>query len=381
MTMMNPDLLYFDVLISNFQNTTISNRPAQYQESREQQYLNKPDDYTLSVVRWTADTTSLPVWRCSIQKDAPDPNLSIYSITLTYLGIPYQVYLNYEPQSKATPVPQAPNKIGGLQSNMNLYYDVYSYQYVVHLFNLTFKRAFSLLPPAIQAVTFAPTFIYNPDNKTVSLYCDENYYSNTNNISPQITIFFNPATAGLFSSFPYYINKFADKFGQNFQMITDIFGLNNTSPFPPTSIQGDNVYQYNALVIYQEYSTIAQWNPVVSIVITSTTLPVAPTCVSGIIQASDVNGITQNLSNGLQNNAVFPIITDYATDTSLSGFKPFVYYSPSSEYRRIELIGGTALTNIDVSIFWKGRDGQMNAFILSGGSTITVKLLFEKNKP
>ena len=381
MSISNPDLLYYDVLISNFQNTNISNRPAQYQDAREQAYLHNPDKYNLSVVRWTADTASLPVWRCSIQKDAPSPNLSIYSITLTYNGIPYQVYLNYEPQSKATPVPGAPiDQRVGLQSNLNLYYDVYSYQYVVYLFNQTFKAVFALLPPAIQALTFPPSFIYNPDLKTVSLYCDQDYYSNTNTVTAQISIFFNPATAGMFSSLPFYINKFIDTNGQNFQVITDIFGISNTSPFPPTSVPGDGVYQYTADVIYQEYSTISQWNPVCSMVITSTTLPVSPTCISGTVQATDINGFAANLSNGLQNNAVLPIITDYATDTSASGYKPYLYYVPSAEYRRIQLIGGTALTNIDLSLFWKGRDGQLNAFILSGGATITVKLLFEKVK-
>jgi hypothetical protein len=114
-------------------------------------------------------------------------------------------------------------------------------------------------------------------------------------------------------------------------------------------------------------------------VITSTSLPVAPNAVSGIIQASDINGFIQNITS-LQNNVVFPIITDYAIDTSSGGYKPFIYYVPTSEYRRIQLLGSTPLTNIDVSLFWRGRDGQLNSFILSGGCTITIKLLFERDK-
>lgn len=375
--MLSPDLLYYDVLISNFQNININNRHASFSESRQQAFLLEPEKYNVSVVRWSADTTSLPVWRCEIQPNSPNPNLSIYSITLTYDGIPYRVFLNYQPQSKATQVPPPPSQNGGIQSNLNLYYDVYSYQYVIYLFNLTFQSAFNLLPAPIKALTFPPTFVFNPDNKTVTLYCDENYYSNTNLITPQISIFFNSATAGLFSSFPYYINKFIDPNGQNFQIITDVFGLSNTSPYPPTSVPSTPTYQYNALVIYQEYSTIAQWNPVCSMVITSTSLPMMPNNVSGIIQSTDINGFSQNLTN-LQNNVVFPIITDYAVDTSIAGYKPFIYYVPSSEYRRIQLLGATPLTNIDISLFWRGRDGQMNAFILAGGSTITIKLLFEK---
>jgi hypothetical protein len=375
--MTSPNLLYYDVLISNFQNVNISTNHAQFAESRQQAFLLEPSNYNLSVVRWTADTSSLPIWRCEIQTDSTDANLSIYSITLQYLGVPYQAYLSYISQSKVTKTPPAPSDFNGVQCNTSLYYDVYSYQYVVYLFNLCFKEAFALLPQTIQDLTFAPTMIFNPDNKTVSLYCDQDYYDDTNTTDPQITIFFNVPMAGLFSSFPYYINKLSDPYGRNYQLITNVFGLNNTSPFPPTSVPDDGVYQYTALIIYQEYSTVSQWNPVTSMVITSTSLPVAPNAVSGIVKASDINGFASTLT-GQQNNVVFPIITDFCADTSSSGYKPYIYYVPSAEYRRIELLGSTPLSNIDVSLFWKGRDGQLNAFILGSGNTVTVKLLFEK---
>ena len=376
--MTSPNLLYYDVLISNFQNININTKHAQFTESRQQAFLLEPSNYNLSVVRWTADTNSLPIWRCQIQPDSPDANASIYSITLQYAGISYQAYLNYQPQSKATKTPPAPSTIGGLQSNLTLYYDVYSYQYVVYLFNQCFSDAFDQLPDAIKALTFQPSFVYNPENKTVTLYCDQNYYSLSDSpLTAQIKIFFNVPTANLFSSFPYYINAFSDPTGKNYQIITDVFSSSNTSPFPPTSVPDDGVFEYTAFVIYQEYSTVSQWNPVTSIVITSSSLPVAPNAVSGIIQATDINGLATTIS-GQQNNVVFPIITDFCADTSLMGYKPYIYYVPSAEYRRIELLGSTPLTNIDISLFWKGRDGQLNAFILGSGTTVTVKLLFEK---
>ena len=376
--MTSPNLLYYDVLISNFQNINIGTKHAQFTESRQQAFLLEPSNYNLSVVRWTADTNSLPIWRCQIQPDSPDANASIYSITLQYAGISYQAYLNYQPQSKATKTPPAPSTIGGLQSNLTLYYDVYSYQYVVYLFNQCFSDAFDQLPDAIKALTFQPSFVYNPENKTVTLYCDQNYYSLSDSpLTAQIKIFFNVPTANLFSSFPYYINAFSDPTGKNYQIITDVFSSSNTSPFPPTSVPDDGVFEYTAFVIYQEYSTVSQWNPVTSIVITSSSLPVAPNAVSGIIQATDINGLATTIS-GQQNNVVFPIITDFCADTSLMGYKPYIYYVPSAEYRRIELLGSTPLTNIDISLFWKGRDGQLNAFILGSGTTVTVKLLFEK---
>jgi hypothetical protein len=78
--MTSPNLLYYDVLISNFQNVNISTNHAQFTESRQQAFLLEPSKYDLSVVRWTADTNSLPIWRCQIQHNSTDTNLYIYSI-------------------------------------------------------------------------------------------------------------------------------------------------------------------------------------------------------------------------------------------------------------------------------------------------------------
>lgn len=372
---MNPELFYYDVLISNLNNQNISSLPAQYQETRQQAFLAKPSLYKMSVVRWTADTTSLPIWRCQIKPDAIDANDSIYSITFNYLGVSYQAYLQYQSQNLVTPVPPPPSKLNGTQSNSNLYYDVYSYQYVVYLFNQLLIDVFNLLPSAISDLTFPPSMIYNPDNKTISLYCDSAYYSNVNTVDPQISIFFNPATANLFSSFPFFINKFISTTGENYQLITDIFGLSNLSPYPPSSAVGSATYKYEALVIYQEYSTVAQWNPVVSLVMTSTSLPVAPNAVSGVINQQNINGQSIPV-NGASNNLVYPIITDFSIDATI-GFKPFIYYVPTAQYRYIELLGSTPLTNIDIALFWKDRTGQLNTFILAGTASISIKLLFE----
>ena len=371
--MTSPELLYYDVLISNLENINISAKPAHYSESRQQAFLLDPANYKVSVVRWTADTTSLPIWRCQIQPTATEPNLSIYSITLNYLGVSYRAYLEYQPQSQSTSVPPPPSQLNGIQSNSNLYYDVYSYQYVVYLFNLTFKAVFELLPQQIKDLTFPPSFVFNPTDDTITLYCDEAYYSNTNEITPQILIYFNPATANLFSSFPYYINNFESATGENYQIITDVFGLANTSPFPPTTIPDSVGYQYNALVIYQEYSTIAQWNPVVALVMTSTSLPIAPNPVSGIVSYSNINGLAVPLT-GSSNNLVYPILTDFCAES----YKPFIYYVPTAEYRRIQLLGATPLSNIDISLFWRDRTGMLNIFIIPGSGTITIKLLFER---
>jgi hypothetical protein len=371
---MNPELFYYDVLISNLNNTNISTTQAEFSETRQQAYLLNPSIYKLSVVRWTADTQSLPIFRCQIQPNQGDPLLSIYSISLTYKGTTIRKYMEFVSQNRAVPIPSPPNQtLTGFQDNSTLYYDVYNYSYIGYLFNLCFKSAFEdlqVLYPLDLVDTFPPSFSFDADKLTFILYCDSLFYSSDPSALNQIAIYFNPATANLFNSFPFTINKLSDKDGKNYQLQTDLFQQANIQPFPPTNPL------YDAITIYQEYSTVQNFNPVMAIVMTSTSLPIQQNATTGIVTASEINGVIVNTSN-YQNNLVYPILTDFVADGI---YKPNITYNPSAEYRRIQLIGSTALSNLDIQLYWRDRLGAFNNFILAGGATITIKLLFELEK-
>ena len=50
--------IYYDVVVSNLQSTT--QRPAvfQYNDTRTTPFLMNPEDYTMSIIRFTLDTAS-----------------------------------------------------------------------------------------------------------------------------------------------------------------------------------------------------------------------------------------------------------------------------------------------------------------------------------
>jgi len=184
-----------------------------------------------------------------------------------------------------------------------------------------------------------------------------------------ISIYFNPALYQLFSSFPAYINFDPQNLGKNALIQTDAFGGANIIAFPPSAPVAD---QYQALQIVQEYSTIALWSPITSIVFTSNTLPVVPTNISApliYIDGSIYNG-------GGNNSNISQIITDFVSNDGI--YKPNIVYQPSAQYRLLNLTGNSPIYNLDINVYWKDRIGVLQPFRLSSGSTGTIKILFTR---
>ena len=123
--------------------------------------------------------------------------------------------------------------------------------------------------------------------------------------------------------------------------------------------------------IFQEYTTVSSWSPVLSICICSNTIPVAPNQISSLLT------IGRNQVNPSGNNAQSnQVITDYSSDTGL--YRGYIYYVPSAEYRRLTLMSSSSsLTNLDLSFFFRDRLGILNPLLLPSGASATVKLLFE----
>jgi hypothetical protein len=361
-----PTRVYYDVIISNLNNTNAEPPVAYYNQTRSQPYLLCPSKYNLIINRWTLDTQSLPIFRPVIQSGSEDTNLSIYSITLLYNGTSYQYFMEYSPQDKTAQVPIAPAlNTNQLQNNNTGYYNVYSYQYLIYLINQTFIGAFNGLEAAVGISfpdTFAPVMTFDSVYNIATINSDITAYSQT--LATPIYIYFNPALAQLFSSFPFLIESYTSTTGLNFQLQLNAFQDTNQAPFPTVDPL------FTAIQTVQEYSTISNWNPVVSIVLTSSTLPVVPNN-----EGSPALYVNNKLINGSGNNSnIAQVITDFCADGI---YVPNILYNPTAEFRRIAMVGNTPLSNLDVQIFWKDRQGQFNPFLLVAGASCTIKFLFE----
>jgi len=374
----NPDMIYYDIVSTNFQSTTSEEPFLRFNETRTNPVINNTGEYYLSIVRFSLDTYNLPNFICEIHPQQANPILSIYSVTLEYddglgnITPSQQRFINWIPQNKNLPVPIAPNQTAsGFQETNTEYYYCYQFQYFLELINLALGVATNDLIATVPSL-LQPVLTWDVTTSKAILQAQESNYNQSN--VARVKIYFNPPLFALFNSFPSF--NFGTKnvtLGRNYQMlIADYQGVNTillpTNPVAPAVSQ---VW----VQMFQEFSTIDTWTPVNSIVFTSNTIPIISNQLSTPLIFN--NGQT---STGIGNNANFSqIITDFQTNQQV--FKPNILYTPTAEYRRIDMTGNRPLTNIDINVYWRDKLGSLIPFTLASGSTASIKFLFEKKHP
>lgn len=375
-----PDKVYYDITISNLQNVSTAPPTLYFNETRNSPFVLDPESYYLSIVRFTLDTNTLPIIQPEIQP-APNNNVNLttYSMTLEWENpvAPFQrfiqrTFIEFVPQNKQAIIPAPPSDtLTGLQNNETGYYDIFNYQYWILLVNNTFQKCFTDLNAQVVAAglalpsAFFPTMSWDTSNSIAILNADQAGYNDK--AANYIKIFFNPPLFNLFSSFPFIIeSNDVELSGKNARIIMSGFGGANVVPFPPVAPT------YTALQIVQEYSTIALWTPVTSIVFTSNTLPIVANQVSAPLLF--FNG--RRFQSGGNNSNIAQIITDFVADNGV--YKPNIVYIPSAQYRLVNLVGNSPIYNIDIEVFYKNRVGEFIPVRLGSGGTATIKILFTR---
>lgn len=412
----SPDQVYYDVTITNFQSQNTLPPVFYYNEARTIPFINCPEDYYLSIVRFSVDTGTLPVFIPSIVPNQANPNLTIYNITLTYndgttnftSGATPMIFI---PQDRSIPVPIPPSQTSNkLQINDTGYYNIYSYQYIAFLITETFKTALANLVTAVGAVnmpfydiyynslanvasTFAlpsddlpPLFQWDTSSDTGSIFAIPQYDLNPD-VNPALSgnepikIFFNAPLFYLFQSFPATIFGYSVLGGnENFQIsVINEGGLNTSLITPPIydtmgggSPTDPKPLSVPYISVYQETSTISSLSPITAIVFTSNTMPITPNQVSTPLVLSD----TQQVGFQGNNANIANIITDLVSDTG--AYRPSLVYTPSAQYRLVTLNGNRPLFNLDVEIFYRLRNSELVPFRLASGGSVTLKIAFLK---
>jgi hypothetical protein len=381
----NPDMIYYDIVSTNFQSTTELDPFLRFNETRTNPIIANTGEYYMSIVRFSLDTYNLPNFICQIQPQQSDPLKSIYSVTLEYddgaggVTASTQEFIAWIPQNKNLPLPIPPSATSnGFQQNSNEYYYCYQFQYFLELINGSFLLAMTSLIAntggALSPIFTAkqPILTWDVTSSKAILQAQEQYFNQSQ--AARVKIYMNAPLFALFNSFPSL--NFGTKgvtLGRNHQLlVADYQGINTillpTNVIPP-AVQ--TIYTQ----MFQEFSTIDTWTPVASIVFTSNTMPIISNQLSTPLIFN--NG---QISTGIGNNANFAqVITDFQTNQQV--FKPNVLYTPTAEYRRVDMTGNRPLTNIDINVYWRDKLGNLNPFLLASGSSATIKFLFEKKFP
>ena len=369
---MDYEKLYYDVTISNLDTENFLPPIINFNEIRNIPFLNDPSKYYMSIIRFSLDTgTTLPVFIPEIVNGTTDINETIYKITLVYNGTAYTSTIEWIPQNRISNLPIPPAQCQNGEADLSTgYYFCYNYQYFLNLVNVAFADCLSQIGGS--ATNIPPVFTYDTQNKVFILNCPYPYY-NTEDASG-IKIYLNPPLYQLFGSMPFTLEKKNPLLGinnlQNIQIQVGTFGGANVVDFPLNPPAG--ISQYQAIQVFQEYSTLSLWTPVTSIVFTSSTLPVVSNQVSAPLIYID--GQTQSFSSN--NSNITPIITDLVSNDGL--YNPNLVYNPTAQYRLIELIGNKPLYNLDIQVYFRDRHARLYPVRLPAGGVCTLKILFTR---
>lgn len=405
---MNSTHIYYNINISNDYSgwgEVIDNVPQPidsnsknyqiiFNQTRQQPYIIKPDDYYLSVLRFTIATPNLPVLLCQPIVGQADVNKSIYAITLVKKNddetesIETQ-NLMWEPDDYSVPTPTG---IVTDKWQIDPYYQCHSYTHFVDLINNTFKT-FNSSGFLDSVLNFCPYMYFDSDKNLFTVGANSAFYRTSldgteylGSATSGVKIYFNIELYNLFSSLKAsYIGASAESpaIGADYQLIMDT-GTNvpyvNTQPYIENIYVNPEIYNIdvsggtNDVINTQEYSTIAIWNPVVNIVFRTSLLTVVPDVIgTPVVYENGFNNINQ----GKSNSDVLNIMIDYTVPPS-TGLKPYIIYEPIGEYRLVELYGNQPINSMDIAVFWKDRFGNLQPFYLAVGASATIKILFRK---
>jgi hypothetical protein len=363
----SPEYLYYDLVCTNRNISNYAgNTQLVFRDIRQQVMIEKPEEYLLSVIRFQLDTTSIPVHRFEVEPNQNDPNLGIYTVTLEYTpdGVNFITTqpepLMWQRIDFNDPVPPPPSaNADGLQSDSPYYYS-YAYEHMIRLVNKAFTEAMIKLRLMVGGGTLdtvdPPYLVWNVDRGSASLYAIKDHYDQLN--TPVINIYFNRPLYFLFSSLPFIEMNYTATKNRHYKIIT-----------LPYNTEIVNIDTY--LRVDQEYTTVACWSPLSSIVFATGSLPVVSNELSDPIIYENNRPVL--LSNG--NDPKENIITDFISDEN--GYRSNLLYT-ASVYRYISMHQSAPIRQIEISCYWKDKFGFLRPFYLNPGASCSLKIMFKK---
>jgi len=362
------DVIYYNITIES-ENPTTSGKiygvnalptNAQITANNNMPVLENPDQYYGSVIRFSVPCFATPLISFIVQTpivNAQDINKGIGSFTFaygSYTGI--QSFHIYKPQIEDSILPKYPS---ALQDFSTYYYFLYSYSWLLDIYNTALQVGFADLQANNPAIASAkcPFFFYDAQSELIKLYADKAFFDLS--LPTPIKLFFNSPTSQYYNGLVFNEVSVGSATGaDNYFIIKNQNGLN---------LQTVSSTEY--IVLTQEFISLAYLSPLKNIVITSTMNVV-----------SEVFFV--NAPASLQNNQFVNVLTDFVPDLSGGteagvGSKVFIY-NATSLYRVFQFRDLNPLYTINIGIQWVDQLGNFYPLLLVKGTQATMKIMFIK---
>ena len=386
-----PYHVYMDLDVVNNDFASQTPLPLRFEEIRDAPFLDGDSaDYFCSVIRFTLQTgNSLPVFIPRIDTKAADPvNTTIYKISFIYTqtNATFPVTKTvHEATANIMFSTSVPYTSGPLPYN---YYYVHNYIDFIKMINVCFGQlmASGAIGAALEGSglnRFPPFMEIDPSTFRCSLTADKQFFVNRYNGSDfeggrAINIYFNKSLHALFPSFPYTFNSATGDL--NYKLLfEDLFAVNsipaNTNTLATLGSVQTPYLTVPGIQIFEEMSSVTLWNPVASIVFTTSLLPIVPTQTAKPRIFNDESSTTT--ISGEPNIA--SILSDFEVAiTPTNQYRPDITYIPPGEFRMIDMYSAYNLNKVDVSVYWKDVYGNLNPVFLGPGCSGHVKLMFRR---
>ncbi len=349
------DNIYVDLDIVNNDINSHKRKKIQFNQTRTGSYLVNPQDYYMSIIRFNLETQNLPVFVPQITLGQVDKNLTIYSFTMQSGATIIQQFIQFIPQD-LTINPASISQPLVKQDMGTSYYYVYSVQQLVLMLNTTLNNITQLLIP----LNPQPFIDYEPSTALFNIFMP------ATTGAPQFDLYMNSALATLFSTFQLTYLGDNQPQGLDYKFVFNNVGKSNEVTINAIS------YIKNT----QDASSLANINPVSSVVFLSRKIPVLPTLTPPSIPFHSLASSEDNTQGG---NNYGNILTDFAVNIGLGNYyTPSIEYVPQPQYRRFDLFGSVPLYELDIGVYWKDRYSNLYQVFLNSGSGCNIKLLFER---
>lgn len=363
-TINDPSHIYLDLQITNnsISENDSTEKVLSFNETRTNQYLDCARDYYVSCVRFSLQS-SLPCIIPQMDLDLTSSNITYDAKTIYWVGCSLvsnnatyattQVLFVPENINVVQPT-YKPTSIGDCQTNA--FYYIRSPSSFLAMINTAITASCSTFGQGNNKI---PQLVFDPTTNRI-------FFQENSITQRTINVFMNTALYNLFSSFPALtlglkppLNALANgNLHNNFQI-----------NFNSAIFNGANT------ILNQDFLSIPSWSPLVSIVFTTSLIPVSMTNISQPLIYGDNYQSNISSSNAITSN----IITDFefALTTGLE-YQSILYYQPTSELRLFNLISNTPLANININVYFKNKFGQLIPLYIPSGGSCTLKLLFRK---
>jgi len=309
------DVVYFN---ASYINDTDIIRPANFDQTRGQNIVDKANDYYMSVIRFEVPHSVIAIF---------DFRQDEYFVTIDNGTNPPPVKLVYQSR-------------GDIFVPNSKFQGIYYFQQFLDIINTGLLTAHNNL----GLVTNPPMLVLDENDK-FSLIVDENYTED---------IIFNTALYRFFLGIDAFFTRVKNK---EYRFIyKQIF--NNIQPYPAPFVG-------NYFKMEQENKSQFNWSNITGIVIQSRTIPTT----KEYIGLNNQNQTTET-----------QVISDYIpmqTEFTSYDRSPWIYYSQGSE-RLVDLTSDSPIRSIDFQIGLVTRESNIIPLDVGPGEVVSVKFMFIK---